>query len=105
MQRIFRPVVPTIAVTRRENVALQEARLSAQRDALRRLGHPQPSAPVDYDLVKSRLRIIERTADGAIRAEIVVEMGETRIRYRRSLHVVTGEPRGAPRSVELRVVP
>lgn len=104
MQRIFKPSVPTISVSVQENAVLQQQRLEAQRDALRRLGWPDPRAPVRYDDVVTKLRVHERLPDGSLRASVFVHPAGQRHRYVRSLRVTTGEPASARTNVLLRVV-
>lgn len=99
---MFNPEFPSIPVTRRECATLLEERLAALRDAVERDRLLPAETPQDRAGYKAFMRLHDRARDGSLIATIVIERPGHRQRYRRSLRVVTGEPRGAERPVYLR---
>jgi hypothetical protein len=92
----------TIPVTRRECRELMEQRLAALSDAVGR-DTLLPELPArDRSGYKAFLRLYGRHRDGSLSASVVIERPGYRQRYRRTLRIVTGEPKAAERPVHLR---
>lgn len=96
------PDFSTIPVTRKECAALMAERLAALVDAHQRDNLLPSESPRDRLGYKAFLRLHGRHRDGSLSATVLVERPGQRQRYRRSLRIVTGEPRNSARPVYLR---